>query len=127
MILRWEEEKSCFWVRERLGNEAGGFGDLDGLGAALCAEFVEEAARVGFYGVFAHEEAGGDFAIAETGGDQAEDLEFARGDGEFGEAGFIGDEGLGRLGGDFLNDDGGPFSGEGEAEPDAEGGEDGGD
>lgn len=110
------------WLR----NEAGGLGDLDGLGAAPGAELVEEAAGMSFDSVFADEEAGGDFAVAEAGGDEAEDLEFARGDGELGEAGFVGDEGLGGLRGEFLDDDGWLFAGEGEAEPDAESGEEGG-
>src|SRR5229473_7130857 len=97
MILRWEGEKSCFRVGEGLRNEAAGLGDLDGLGAALGAEFVEEAAGMGLHGVFADEEAGGDFAIAEAGGDEAEDFEFAWSDAELGEAGLVGDEGIGRL------------------------------
>jgi len=110
-----------------LGDEAGSLGELDGLGAASGAELVEEAAGVGLYGVFADKEAGCYFSVAEAGGDEAEDFEFARGDGELGEAGFVGDEGLGGLGGNFLDNDGGLFAGEGEAEPDAEGGEEGGD
>jgi hypothetical protein len=36
-------------------NQAGGLGELDGLGAALGAELVKEAAGVGFHGVFANE------------------------------------------------------------------------
>ena len=96
-------------------------------GAAPGAEFVEEAAGMGLHGVFADEEAGRYFSIAEAGGDEAEDFEFAGSDGEFGEVGFVGDEGLGGLGGNFLDDDGGFLSSEREAEPDAEGGEDGGD
>ena len=100
---------------EGLGNEAGGFGDLDGVGAAASAELVEEAAGMGFDGIFADEETGGYFPIAEAGGDEAEDFEFAGGDGELGEAGFVGDERLGGLGGNFLDDDGGLFAGEGEA------------
>ena len=71
MILRGQGEKSCFRVAEGLGNEAGGFGDLDGLGAAPGAEFVEEAAGMGFDGVCADEKAFGDFAVAEAGGDEA--------------------------------------------------------
>src|SRR5258708_6186271 len=127
MILWLEGGKSRFWVMEALGDEAGGFGDLDGLSAAPSAELVKEAAGVGFDGVFADEEAGGDFAGAEAGGDEGEDFEFARGDGEFTEASFVGDEGLGGLGGDFLDDDGGFLAGDSEAEPNAERGKDGGD
>jgi hypothetical protein len=59
--------------------------------------------------------------------DEAEDFEFARGDGELGEARFVEDEGFGGLGGDFVDDDGRFFSSEGEAEPDAESGEERGD
>jgi len=110
-----------------LRDEGGGFGDLDGLGAAPGAEFVEEAAGMGFYGVFADEEASADFAIAEAGGDEGEDFEFTRGDGELGEASFVGDEGIGGLRGDFLDDDGRLFAGKSEAEPGADGGEEGGD
>jgi len=127
MILRREEEKSCFRVGQRLGNEAGGFGDLDGLGAAPGSEFVEEAAGVGLDGVFADEEASGDLAVAEARGDEAENFEFARGDGELGEAGFVRNEGIEGLRGDFLDDDGWFFAGKGEAEPDAESGEECGD
>ena len=110
-----------------LRDEAGGFGDLDGLGAAPGAELVEEAAGVGFDGVFADEEADGDFAVAESGGDEDEDFEFSRSDGELGEASFVGDKGFGGLRGDFLDDDGRLFAGKSEAEPDAESGEEGGD
>src|SRR5882724_3709087 len=127
MILWLEGGKSRFWVTEALGDEAGGFGDLDGLSAAPGAELVKEAAGVGFDGVFADEEASGDFAVAEAGGDEGEDFEFARGDGEFGEAGFVGDERYGGLGSDFFDDDGWLFAGKGKAEPDAEGGEERGD
>jgi hypothetical protein len=80
-----------------------------------------------FDGVFADKEAGGDFAIAEAGGDEAEDFEFTGGDGKFGEAGFVRDEGLGRSGRDFLDDGDRLFSGEGKSQPDAEGGEECGD
>src|ERR1700719_3957528 len=115
MILRGRGEKSCFRVGEGLRNQAGGLGELDCLGAALGAEFVEEAAGMGLHGVFADEEAGGDFAIAEARGDEAEDFEFARGDGEFGEARFVGDEGFGGPPGDFPDDGDWLFAGEGEA------------
>ena len=108
---------------EGLGNEAGGLGDLDGLGATPGAELVEETAGMGFYGVFADEEAGGNLAIAEAGGDEAEDFQFARGDAELGEAGFVGDEGIGSVRWDFAEDGRRLFSGEGQAEPDAERGE----
>jgi hypothetical protein len=45
-------------------DQAGGLGDLDGLGAAPGTELVEEAAGMGFDGVFTDEEAAGDFAVA---------------------------------------------------------------
>jgi hypothetical protein len=112
---------------EGLRNEAGGLGDLDGLGAALGAEFVEEAAGMGLHGVFTDEEAGGDFAIAEAVGDEAEDFQFAGGDAELGEAGLVGSEGIASLRRDFAEDGRRLFSGEGQAEPDAEGGEECGD
>ena len=108
---------------EGLGNEAGGLGDLDGLGAAPGAELVEKAAGMGFYGVFADEEEGGDFAIAEAGGNEAEDFQFARGDTELGDAGFVRDEGDGGLRRNLLDDGDRLFAGEREAEPDAERGE----
>jgi hypothetical protein len=82
---------------------------------------------MGLHGVFADEEAGGDFAIAEAGGDEAEDFEFTRSDAELGEAGFVGDEGVRRLRRDIAEDSWRLFPGEGEAEPDAEGGEERGD
>ena len=83
---------------------------------------------MGFYCVFADEEAGGDFAIAQAGGDQAQDFQFARGDFELGEAGLVEDEGFGGgRGWDFLDDGYCLFSGECEAQPDAQRGEKGGD
>ena len=97
---------------------------LHRLGAASSAEFVEKTAGVSLDGVLADEEALGDFAVGEAGGDEAEDFEFAWGDAEGGEAGGVGGErsggGLGRWGG-------GLFASEGQAEPDAERGEDNGD
>ncbi len=48
---------------------------------------------MGFNCVFADEEAGGDFAIAQARGDQAKDFQFARRDLELGEAGLVEDEG----------------------------------
>jgi len=77
---------------------------------------------VGLDGIFADEEAGGDFAVAQAGGDEAENLEFTGGDAELGQAGRVEDE---RAGGLWCNDAGGFFSTEGEAEPDAESGEQG--
>ena len=80
---------------------------------------------MGLDGIFGNEEAVGDFAVGESGGDEAEDFEFAGSDTEVREASGIwgeGDRG-GRRGGEGL----GLAAGEGEAKPDAQGGEDGGD
>src|SRR6516162_4915388 len=81
---------------ERLGNEACFFGELNGLGAAMSAELVEQAAGVCLDGVLADEEALGDFTVGEAGGDQAEDFEFTRGDAQFGESGGVDGERGGR-------------------------------
>ena len=108
------------------GNEAGLLGQLNGLRAALRTEFVKDAARVGLDRVLADEEALGDFAITKASGDQTEDFEFARGDAEVGETLGVGGEGRGR-GGGWRGERGGLAASQGEAEPNAEGGEHGGD
>jgi len=74
-------------------DQASFLGELNGLGTAAGAKFVEKAAGVGLDGVLADEEAIGNFTVAEAGGDEAEDFEFARGDAELGEAVGIGGEG----------------------------------
>ena len=66
-----------------LRDEADLFADLYGLRAAFRAELVEETARVGLDCVFADEEFVRDLAVAETLGDELEDLEFAFGDAVF--------------------------------------------
>jgi hypothetical protein len=124
-VLR--REKSCFGMRRRSRDQPGGFADLDGLGAALGAKLVKQAAGMGLNGVFAEEEAAGDFAVAQAGGDEAEDLEFAGGDAELDPAGVVESERAGGLWGNFFNHGGRFLSSEGEAEPDANSGEQGGD
>ncbi len=64
------------------GDEAEFFAELDGVRAALGTQLVKGAAAVGLDGVFTDEEAGGDFAVAETFRDQGEDFQFAAGDAE---------------------------------------------
>lgn len=117
-------------------DEAGGLGELDSLGAAPRAELIEQAAGMGLHGVFADEEPVCDFTIAEAGGDQAEDLEFARGNAELTNPRFVDDEGAARHGNFFddrfpddllLNNDLRFLSGESESKPDAESGKEGGD
>lgn len=75
------------------GDQAGLLGELNGLGAAASTEFIEEAAGVSLDSVFTDEEAIGDFAIAEAGGDEAEDFEFAGSDAELREAQGVQGEG----------------------------------
>ena len=84
---------------------------------------------MGFDGVFADEEAGGDFAVAESLGDEGEDFELARGDAEGVELGSVEGEGGGGIRGDedFAEDDFLARFGELDAQPDAEAGEDDGD
>lgn len=104
------------------------FAELDGLGAAFCAEFVEGAAAVGFDGVFADEESGGDFAVGEAFGDQGEDFKFAAGNAELVAVWVVCEEGCWRgEDGDFFEDGFLPGAGEFETQTDAEGGEEGGD
>jgi hypothetical protein len=52
--------------------------DLYGLGASLGAEPIQQAAGVGLHRVFTHEEPLGNLAIAEAGGDESQNLQFAR-------------------------------------------------
>lgn len=69
---------------------------VDGLGAALRPELVEEAARVGLHRVLADGEPLADLAVAQAGGDQAEDLHLAGRDGERALTLGVGDEGCAR-------------------------------
>ena len=102
MILWWEGEKSCFRVGEGLGNEAGGLGDLDGLGAPLGSDFVKNAAGVGLHRVsLLTKRRAAISRLAEAYGDEAEDFQFARGDAKLGEAGLVGSEGIASLRRDF--------------------------
>src|SRR5271165_1203733 len=123
-------EKSFVWVRHSR-EEAESFADLHGLGAALGAELIKEAAGMGLDRVFADEEAVGDFAVAQSGGDEGKDFEFAGGDAQLGDASLVDGE---WGGGDFLDDDFGDdffvddwlLPGEGLAQPNAERGKQGG-
>src|SRR5262245_5770988 len=71
-------------------NQAGVFAELHGLGAAFRAKFVEHPARVRLYRALADKQTLGDFAVAEPGGDQAQNLQFARSDAQLGDALLIG-------------------------------------
>ena len=82
---------------------------------------------MGLDGVFTDEQAVSDFAVGKTGGDQAEDFEFTGRDGQFGEAGRVGGEGRGGGPGRMRSERLRFATGDGETEPDAECGEDGGD
>jgi hypothetical protein len=101
------------------------FAELDGLGAALRSEFVEDAAGMGLDGVFTDEELRGNFAIAHALGDEFEDIEFAAGDAEVFALAIVKDEGIGGRGWDrYFADDNFFFGfGELEAEPNAKYGE----
>src|SRR5215216_1776525 len=57
--------------------------DLHGLRPSLRRELVEQAARVSLHRVFAHEQLLGNLAVAQSGGDQLEDLELAGRDSPF--------------------------------------------
>lgn len=75
---------------------------MNRLGAALGAKFVEEAARVSLDRVLADEQAVGDFAVAESGGNEAKNFEFTRRDAEFVLTSLVDRE---RLGGSWLTND----------------------
>ena len=117
----------------RSGQKAEFFATLDCLGAAGGSELVEGAGTVSLDGVFRDEEFRGDLTVAETAGDQGEDLELACRDAEGLLAVGIGSEGDGSFRGDkhFSDHDG--FADDfatardAEAEPDAEGREENGD
>ena len=123
--LRRTREKSCGWVGGGSREQTSLLGELDGLSTATSAELIKDAARMGLDGVLADEKALGDFAVAEAGGNQAEDFEFAGSDTEIGETLRVGSEGGG--GGGGRGESTGLAAGEGETEPDAESREDGGD
>jgi hypothetical protein len=71
------------------GDQVGLFTELDSLGAAAGTEFVEESAGMSLDRILADEEAVSDFPVAESGGDQPEDLKFAGGDAQFGETHLV--------------------------------------
>ena len=64
------------------GDQPGLFGALHGLCPAAGRELVEEPAGVRLHRVLADEQLFGDLAVAESGGDGLEDLEFPGGDAE---------------------------------------------
>src|SRR5215469_10789269 len=103
------------------GDEAEFFAQLDGLGAALSAQFVKDATGVSLYGVFAHEELFRDLPVAETLGDEFQYFQFARRDAE-GFAFVVGAKGFAGWNGDFLCDNALLLAGQLQAEPDAESG-----
>lgn len=76
--------------------------DGDGFGAGAGSEFAHDGGDVEFDGVLGDVEAGGDFFVAESVGEEAEDFGFAWGEGFEGEAGFVGcgrdEDGLGVVG-----------------------------
>src|ERR1700690_872281 len=121
-------------------NQPGGLANLHGLGAPPGAEFVKQAAGMGLHRVFADEEPARDLAIAQPGGDEAENLQLARGDAELAPLGPVDYERAGWrrnffdnrfrnrfLNDRFLNDDRGFLSGERQSQPDTESGKHGGD
>jgi hypothetical protein len=79
-------------VQAAVRNDAEGLAQLDRLRSPLCAEFVEQPARMSFHRIFAHAESLGDFAVAETGGDQAQDFQFARRNAQFDNPCLVKDE-----------------------------------
>lgn len=121
------ERKITLLGGEKSRDDPGGLADLHGLGTAFCAELIKEPAGMGLHGIFADEEVSGDLTIAKAGGDEAKNLQFTGGNAELTDTSLVDDEGIRRLRGDFLDDGGGLFPGEGEAEPDAECGKEGGD
>lgn len=81
---------------------------------------------MGFDGVLGDEELGGDLAVAESAGDESEDFEFASGDAEGLQGGWVGGERFAGFhkNGDFFHHDGFTddfaIAGDAQAEPDAE-------
>ena len=75
---------------EASGDEPGLLAELDRLGASSRTEFVEQAAGVSLDRILADKQTVGDFAVAQTGGDQTEDLQFAGSDAKFKDALFVG-------------------------------------
>ena len=104
------------------GDEAEFFAQLDGLGAALSAQFVKDATGVSLYGVFAHEELFRDLPVAETLGDEFQYFQFARRDAEGFAFAVVGAKGFAGRNGDFLCDNALLLPGQLQAKPDAESG-----
>src|SRR5688572_2845102 len=115
-----------------LRNETDFFADLYCLRAAFRAKLVEEPAGVSLDGVLADEKLAGDLAVAQTLGDEFEDLEFTFGDAELSLLVFVDGERPRHRNGDFpddfdfLQEHDLFFAREFESEPDADGGEEGG-
>jgi hypothetical protein len=123
--------KSCFSVT-RSGQQPELFTALNGLGTARGSELVEGAGAVGLDGVLGDEELSGDLAVAETAGDEVQDLELAGGDAEALLPGGVWSEShfgarVRNRDEDFSYDDCLATACDAEAEPDAEGGEEDGD
>ncbi len=64
------------------GKQACGLAELDGLRPPPRPQLVEQPAGMGLDRVFADEESLGDLPVRQAVGDEAEDLELARGDAE---------------------------------------------
>ena len=121
-------------------NQPGGLANLHGLCTPPGTELIEQAAGMGLHGVFADEELIGDLAIAQSGGDEAENLELARRNAEFTGARLVDNERARRhrnffdnrlrdrfLNDRFFNNDLGFLSRERQPKPDAESSKEGGD
>src|SRR5690606_18011141 len=96
VVVREEEAVLTVSVLEGIAHD---------FGAGVEAELVVDAAKVGIDGAPAEEPAVGDLAIGETGGDELDDLDLARGqyaggagDRRLGDLPYRGDGQLGRLG-----------------------------
>ena len=109
------------------GEKAKFLAELDSLRAPAGAQFVKNAAGMGFDRVFADEEFLGNFAVAHALGDQFKDFQFAGSDGQFLTFFLVGNERHSGRDRDFLDNDGLLFSCQLEAQPDAQNGEDRGD
>src|SRR5574337_521277 len=78
--------------RDPSGDQPGFLAELHRLRAPPGAELVEQPAGVRLDRILADEEPIRDFAVAESRGDQAENLQFARRDAQFAHAFVVGGE-----------------------------------
>jgi hypothetical protein len=70
--------------RSRSGDQSVPVGVDDRLDAVAQAEFGEDARDEGLDGLGADDQGGGDLAVGPAVGDEAQDLQFARGEGKLG-------------------------------------------